>query len=243
MSSIESILKQVRAVLEREPRINLHRHPLRLDLSGDGILTLEGEVESVAAKKLALALAGAVDGIRGMVDYLRLLPAERRGDGAIRDSLCGFLLQEPALLNCTLRARVKGASESLREVGDNPSGQIEVSVEEGVVALAGEVISLSHKRLAGILGWWTPGCRDVVNGLKVVPAEQDDDDEVADALRLAWEKDPLLADVDQLRASVRDCVVTLDGIVPRETEKQAAELDAWCLFGVERVINRIEVRP
>lgn len=242
MSFMETVLKQVRAALEREPRINLHRHPIRMELSEDGILTLEGEVGSVAAKKLALVLAGTVSGIRGMVDRLRLLPTERRGDGAIRDSLCGFLLQEPALLNCTLRARVKGASESLQEVVDNPSGTIEVSVEDGVVALSGEVISLSHKRLAGLLAWWTPGCRDVVNGLKVVPSEQDDDDEVADALRLAWEKDPLLADVDQLRASVRNYVVTLDGIVPRETEKQAAELDAWCLFGVDRVINRIEVR-
>lgn len=242
MSFMETVLKQVRAALEREPRINLHRHPIRMELSEDGILTLQGEVGSVAAKKLALTLASAVAGIRGMVDRLRLLPTERRGDGAIRDSLCGFLLREPALLNCTLRARVKGASESLQEVVDNPSGTIEVSVEDGVVALSGEVISLSHKRLAGLLAWWTPGCRDVVNGLKVVPSEQDDDDEVADALRLAWEKDPLLADVDQLRASVRNYVVTLDGIVPRETEKQAAELDAWCLFGVDRVINRIEVR-
>lgn len=242
MSSKETILKPVRAALEREPRINLHHHPIRMDLGADGILTLEGEVASVAAKKLALALARTATGIQGVVDRLKLLPAEHRGDGAIRDSLSGFLLQDPALQTCTLRVMIKGECKSLREAADNACGAIELAVEDGVITLAGEVISLSHKRLAGVMAWWTPGCRDVVNSLEVVPSEDDDDDEIADALRLAWEKDPLLADVVQLRASVRDCVITLEGIVPRETEKQAAELDAWCLFGVDRVINRIEVR-
>ena len=46
----------------------------------------------------------------------------------------------------------------------------------------GAAISLSHKRLAGVLAWWTPGCRDVVNSLDIVPPERDSDEEVQDAL-------------------------------------------------------------
>lgn len=242
MSSTETILKQVHAALEREPRIHLHRHPIRIDLSSDGNLFLEGEVESVAAKKRTLALAGAVVGIREVTDRLKVQPSERRGDGAIRNSLCAFLLQEPTLQNCALRVSAKGDIKNLREVRENASGLIEIAVDEGVIVLSGEVLSLSHRRLAEVMAWWTPGCCDVINALNVVPPEQDADDEVADALQLVWEKDPLLADAAQLRARVDHYVVTLQGIVPREAEKQAAELDAWCLSGVENVINDIEVR-
>ena len=39
---------QVHAALEREPRVNIHRHPIRI-ASADGVVTLEGEVADVAA--------------------------------------------------------------------------------------------------------------------------------------------------------------------------------------------------
>ena len=93
MAKKEEIVRKVQGALEHEPRINLHRCPVKIDLA-DGAVVLEGEVQSGAAKKLALELAAAVGDIRGGVDRLRIVPAERRGDGAIRDSLCGLLLQE-----------------------------------------------------------------------------------------------------------------------------------------------------
>ena len=37
-------------------------------------------------------------------------------------------------------------------------------------------------------------------------------------------------------------VVTLAGAVPREAERKLAEDDAWYVFGVERVVNRLGVR-
>jgi hypothetical protein len=43
----------------------------------------------VVAKKLALELAASVNGVRGVVDRLRVAPGERRGDGAVRDSVAG----------------------------------------------------------------------------------------------------------------------------------------------------------
>src|SRR3989304_7357562 len=100
----QAVVRQVHGLLEYEPRINLHRYPIKIDFA-DGAVVLEGEVENIAAKKLALELAASVNGIRGVVDRLRIAPAERRGDGAIRDSLCGFLLREPELRNFASRAR------------------------------------------------------------------------------------------------------------------------------------------
>jgi hypothetical protein len=48
-----------------------------------------------------------------------------------------------------------------------------VEVRDDVVTLNGEVPSLSHKRLAGVLECWVPGCRDVIDGLAEVAAQQD----------------------------------------------------------------------
>ena len=35
--------------------------------------------------------------------------------------------------------------------------------------------------------------------------------------------------------------MTLEGNVPSEEQKRRAELDAWALYGVERVVNRLQV--
>jgi osmotically-inducible protein OsmY len=48
-----------------------------------------------------------------------------------------------------------------------------VVVDGDVVTLNGQVPSLSHKRLAGVLAWWVPGVRDVVDGLAVEPTQSD----------------------------------------------------------------------
>lgn len=240
MPSKEATIRQVRGALENEPRINLHRYPIKVDIADD-VVILEGEVESIAAKKLALELAGAVGGIRGVVDRVRIAVAERRGDGALRDALCDFLLRAPEFLNCAIRIRTKGRVETLRDVAAEGSGEIEVAIDDGVVTLEGTVISLSHKRVAGVLAWWTPGCRDVVNALGVVPPEEDNDGEVVDALRLVLEMDPLIQS-DQITASCRNYVVTLEGCVRTEAERHQAELDAWALFAVDKVVNRIELR-
>lgn len=236
----EAIVRTVHGLLEHEPRVNLHRYPIRIGFA-DGAVVLEGEVQDVAAKKLALELAAGVEGVRGVVDRLRIVPGERKGDGAIRDSLSGFLLREPELRTCAIRVRAKGRVETLRDVPPGGAGEIEVAIEEGVITLEGAVISLSHKRIAGVLAWWTPGCRDVVNSLDVVPPQEDNDGEVVDALRVVLEMDPLVQ-ADQVVASCRDYVVTLDGYVRNDEERRRAELDAWSIFAVDRVVNRIAVR-
>jgi osmotically-inducible protein OsmY len=240
MNTSEAVLKQIRAAFEREPRINPHQHAIAMAFD-NGVLTLEGEVGDIAAKKLALELGAAESSVRGVIDRLRIIPSEHRGDGDIRNAVCAFLLQEPTLRNAIVKVWKKGQIEILRHADGEPAGTIVISVENGVITLDGEVLSLSHKRLAGVLAWWTPGCRDVVNGLEVVPPEEDNDDEVADALRLVLEKDPLVH-ADQIRASVSNCVVTLEGLAGDEAERKMAELDAWYLFAVDKVINRIEVQ-
>jgi osmotically-inducible protein OsmY len=240
MADRQAVLKRVHQRLEREPRVNLHRFPVHIAFV-DGAVLLEGEVDDIAAKKLALELAASVDGVRGVVDRLHVVPAQRRGDGAIRDSLVGLLLRQQELSNCTLRMRASGRIETLHDPPEPGSGELEVSVEDGIITLEGRVISLSHKRLAGVLAWWTPGRRDVINSIAVVPEQQDSDDEVVDALRLIYDMDPQVPQ-DRIQPRCRDYVVTLEGTVSSDLQKRQAELDAWYLFAVDRVENHLEVR-
>ena len=242
MPEMTSVEKAVKAAFERGHDINLHRYPIRLEFDvTKGALTLEGEVENIIAKKRAFEIASQVEGIQGVMDRLTVAPGERRGDGAIRDSLVQELLQEPTLLPSTIRVHHKGSAETLRESTETDGGVIEVIVNEGIIQLKGVVPSLSHKRLAGVLAWWTPGCRDVINGMRVSPPETDNDDEIADALRLVLEKDPLIH-ADQIGIRVRNRIVTLTGLVGNQEEKKMAELDAWYLLGVNKVVNEIDTR-
>ena len=229
----------MRDALGGDPRIDLARHPVSLGFA-DGVLTMEGEVESLAAKKLALERAAAVEGVGHIVDRVRVRPAQPMADGEIGVHVCDALLEEPAFLNCAVRLRRAGRQRGLREPA-GAVGRVEVGVEDGVVTLSGEVPSLAHKRLAGVLAWWIPGSRDVVNGLEVLHAEEDSESEIADAVRIALEKDPLLDDAG-IRVAVRGTVVELEGSVPSALQRDAAESDAWYVFAVDAVVNRIEVR-
>jgi osmotically-inducible protein OsmY len=235
----DAVRKQVHAALEREARIHLHRYPIRVE-AADSTVILEGEVGDVAAKKLALELAAAVRGVRAVVDRLRVAPGERRGDGAVRDSLARMLLEQPELKGCSFNMKTNERTMVLRRVDQDPAGDIGLSVTDGVILLEGHVISQSHLRFAGALAWWTPGRRDVINALEVRPAYEDRDDEVIEAMRLVLEADPEL-DSDLIRARCRAKVVTLEGSVPNEHQKHRAELDAWSLFAIRGVVNRLEV--
>lgn len=236
----EPVLKAVRASFEREPRINLHRYPVRIEYA-DGVLTLEGEVEHVAAKKIGMKLAVGVAGVAGIVDRLHVKPASRMGDGAILEAVRDVLLQEPALMNCTIRIRRKGALETVREATVEPRGVIQVSVKDGVVLLDDHVLTQTQKRIAGVLAWWVPGSRDVVNGMEVMDPTEDTDEELAKAVRLALKKDPFV-DPDRITVTVQSGVVRLDGDVPSEPQREMAEFDAWYVFGVDNVDNRLSVR-
>ncbi len=233
-----SILEEVRRRLEAEPRVDVARHPVALSVA-DGVLTMEGELADLGAKKLALERAAAVAGVEHIVDRLRVAPAIAMGDAEIRDHVRDLLRAEPELQPLAREPPSPDAAPALRP--DVVVGTIGLSVADGVVTLDGIAPSLAHKRLAGALAWWVPGVRDVVNGLEVVPPEADDDGEISDAVRLVLETDPLV-DATQLGVSTDRAVVTLTGVVRCDVERQAAERDAWCVFGVDGVNSEIQVR-
>jgi len=237
----QEITKSLRAALEHEPRVNLHRDRIEIAF-GQGVATLAGEVADIAAKRLALEHAAALPAVIGVIDRLHVRPAEPMGDGEIADRVVGALSQEPVFEECAIRRQVGEVAEQVRAAGpERKRYWIECRVDGGVVTLDGDVPSLSHKRLAGALAWWVPGSRDVVNGLGVEPDEQDNEGEILDALRLVLEKDPLV-DATRIRASCEGSIITLDGYAANDRQRDLAEYDAWAVFGVDKVINRIAVQ-
>ena len=238
MIRAEEVIGAIQASLERDTRVNMHANNIELSYS-DGVITVTGEVDWIASKKIILEYAAAPSPVSGVVDRLRVAPAERMEDGAIRDHVCNALVDESAYDTYSIRANVKGQMETVRNIPD-PNRIIDVEISEGVVTLNGTVESISHKRLAGVLAWWVPGSRDVVNGMELNPPMGDNDDEVSDALRLVLEKDPMV-NASQISIRSKDAVVTLDGAVSTESSKRAAEADAWYLFGVNGVINNLVV--
>lgn len=240
MNDSNPMLKRMRAALERHPGVNLHTNPITL-LSVDGLLTLNGEVEDIAAKRLVRRIAVELFGADQIRERLRVRPTEVLGDGAICDALRKRLMQERALRDLVMKVDVDGRQPPAEPSHENGSESIAISVNHGIATLRGAVSSLMMKRLLEVLVWWTAGVAGVENRLHVMPNETDNDDEISDAVRMVLEKDPSL-DAGQISVRVTDAVVTLEGLVPgREHERMASE-DVWYIPGVHGVVNHLKRR-
>ncbi|MEZ0601978.1 BON domain-containing protein [Paraburkholderia sp. IW21] len=244
MQSGDTVLKQVMAVFERESHLKLHNHPIHMSFDGSALI-VAGEVPDIASKKRLLQLTRMHSEGQRLVDQLRVTVNPPVGDGELRTRIGERLAQAAEFRNCVICARVKGQLEVLRgtmdQAGNDGSGVVEVTVEDGVATLTGQVISLSHRRLASVTAWWVGGCRDVVNLLEVVAVEADGDDEISEALHLVLEAD-LRVRAEQITINVKNHRITLAGWVASEAERRQAEQDAWCLDAIGGVVNRIQVR-
>ena len=231
-------VKEVRAALEREPRINLHRDSIDVDMEGD-TLSLRGEAQSIAAKRLATRIAS---GIASRVsDHIRLSPTETLDDGAIKDAIALAFEQESAFRECNIAVSWHEQHEVIRATQRALACTLHITIHEGIVTLEGAVESLSHRRLAEALTWWCAGVTDVVDRVRIVPEQSDSDPEITDAVNLVLEKDPLVHS-GQIHVATSHGTVTLAGLVREEQEREMAEMDVWYLGGVNQVVNHIQVR-
>lgn len=167
------LLQQALKALRSEPRLGRHFKPDLIRLESDGALLIEGEVDTVAQKRLALERLAAIPGINGIVDRLHLRPSVPMSNDGILDHLRKVFLQEPALAGARVVERENKQIRLLRDSPGDDVGAIEFEVDNGVVTLNGSLPSLASKRLAGVLAWWVPGSRDVINGIAVEPPEED----------------------------------------------------------------------
>jgi osmotically-inducible protein OsmY len=158
--------------------------------------------------------------------------------GALKQALAG----DPALADCGISPDGDDHARTAILSPEGWTGGISVAVRAGVAVLDGEVPSLLHRRLAEVLVRRFPGCRDVVNRIAVVPAEEDSEEKLACAVRAAlhrsserWARDITLR--------VRGSTVVLEGAVHTPLEAEGAARTTGYVPGVDRVVNRLVVEP
>jgi osmotically-inducible protein OsmY len=110
-----------------------------------GVVTLTGEVPSLAQKRLADVLAWWVPGTCDVVNDLAVQPAEADSDEAVCDAVRLALDRDPAVHPAAVR----------------------VSARDGLLALDGSVPAASEIAAAEHDAWLVSGVRDVVNRLAV----------------------------------------------------------------------------
>lgn len=131
--------------------------------------------------------------------------------------------------------------EALREDPRVWNSHIDVSTDEGIVTLNGTVISLMHKRYAGLVARKIHGVRSVLNQVSVVTLPRPDADIVADiGMRIQHNT---TGQVRRLRIEVDAGNVRLHGEVTSFGLSAEAELAATSVPGVRSVANGIVIRP
>lgn len=217
----------VRAAIDRHPRLG-PADDIRITLE-DGVLTLEGTLERISARRLVPRVAAEASGL-GIRDRLRLARSEVRDDDSIASDVERALAGEPLLAGYTIARQGAAPAAASRSIA--------IQVQDKVVRLEGEVEGLLHRRLAEVRAWWTAGAADVDNRLRVEPAEHDSDEAITAAVRAVLERDPRV-DASRLAVRTDDRVVMLIGVQPEPEQRIAAAQDAWFVAGVHEVHNRI----
>jgi osmotically-inducible protein OsmY len=226
---------RIHAALQADGTVDPGQCELEVETDPDETVRLRGFVPDLAAKRLVPRAAREVLGHAAISDQLRLKPASPQPDDRLADLLDRALRTEPVFEGTPV---ARAGEEPIPA----PGPRIVVTAEDGVLGLAGEVGSLSHRRLAEAIAWWIPGVCDVDNRLHVVPPEQDDDGEISEALALVLERDPALS-AEAVRPRVHDAVVHLEGTVRSREQAERAIHDCWTIAGVHGVRDALSITP
>ncbi len=143
-----------------------------------GVVTLQGTVPSEAARSRAIAVAKANDGVKSVVDQLRIAPATRSGAAKAGDKVEGAAEK-------TVDKTGSAANKTGRAIDDGwikskiyaqyladwntvlDDSDIDVDVKDNVVTLNGRVKSAEAKTKAVAVAKATDGVKSVNDMLKV----------------------------------------------------------------------------
>lgn len=222
------ILSGLRSALHKDRWVQPEAEGIDVAVTRHGII-LNGSTETLGAKRRAVILANMA-GETAVIDCLRRRPAGSTGDNEIARQLCSRLEQEPVFRDYGIALMKGNRIDAYRQ--PNPTGYIIiVSVDEGAIRLTGSVGSLSHRRMAEVLCWWLEDCQFVDNELEVSPQQEDNDDEINDAVRLCLEKDPFIGS-GQLHVYTAAAIVRIEGSLRGISQRSRVLHDVWSVAGV-----------
>jgi osmotically-inducible protein OsmY len=162
---------------------------------------------------------------------------------SIAEGYCGQFAKEKVGMKTDIQLQRDVLNELQWEPSVN-AAEIGVSVKEGVVTLTGFVDSFAEKMTAERAAKRVYGVKALANEIEVrLPGSSERTDvDMARAALSAIEWD-ISVPHEQIKVTVRDGWVTLEGYVDWEYQKEATERALRNLTGIRGIINLISVKP
>ncbi len=216
MKTDAQLKKDVMEELQWDPSFNATKIGVAVN---DGVVTVTGHLDTFAEKQAVERAVQRVHSVKtiAMEIDVKLDPRHQRSDSEIA-------------------AAVESA---LKWHADVPEDRIRVKVEQGRVALEGEVDWDHQRQSAAAAVACLTGVVGVDNAIRLkastMPAN------VADCIRDALARHAE-QQAGQIEVSAKGSTVTLSGRVDSWAERSAAQAAAWSALGVQNVVNEIKVR-
>ena len=186
----------------------------------DGVVTLSGQVDSLAQKLHAERAVFKVAGVRALAEDIQLgvSPTANKTDSEIAASVLSALTWHSAV----------------------PQDLIRIKVEEGIVTLEGEVEWAFQRNSAKSAVSRLLGVRHVNDLITIAPKVFITD--VKSKISAALHRSASI-DAEKISAEVDGNRVVLRGKVRSYAEKEDAEEAVWCAPGVTKVESYLEIEP
>lgn len=210
----QDLLDIITTDLLNDPRLSSHRIQVSVV---EGVVTLDGCVQSFRRKLLAHEIVSCYEGVRDLVNRLRVEPSEPAGDREVADRV---------------RAALDASADVTKET-------VTVAVHDGKVTLEGNVGCHWERVVAEDVALSVRGVRDVRNLLVVNLMEKADDEEVSHAISAALLRACGLTH-SQIHVAVSNNTVVLAGEVPSFAHKETAHRVVE-RFGLTHVRNDLVV--
>ena len=184
----------------------------------NGIVTLSGQVDTYSKKTMAERAAKKVSGVLAIAEDIQVgnSPGYRKTDTEVAEAVVNGLKWHTMI----------------------PEEKIQVSVEDGIVKLEGEVEwEYQRTQPASAIENLT-GVRSVTNLISVKPKITSS--EIQKKINAAFQRSATI-DSGKIKAEVMGSRVTLRGKVRSFSEKEDAENAAWFAPGITSVTSKLEI--
>ena len=188
--------------------------------TADGIVTLAGRVDRLLERVRAVKLVEAVEGVRSVVNTIRLEMPER-SDAAVLEDVRAALTDDPA----------------------TDSYEIVPTVVNGTVNLAGTVPTWRGRQLAMHVARSVRGVTAVSSELGIAYESIRPDAQIKADVERVLETDIWVRSPDGIEVDVREGTVVLIGEVNSVIGRNRAIEDAWVAGTTEVVADDLTVRP
>lgn len=209
----DTIALNVKEALHQDPRVLASEIQVSTE---KGIVRLSGTAWNLADKRYAELEAKKVNGVRGVIDEIKVEPAYRPDTDILQD----------------VRRRLMDSS-TIHSPG------VGITVLNGEVALQGTVASWTEMRQAELLAGEVMGVKAVRSHLAIEARRKRPDNQIRKDVEATLQRDVYLTGLP-IKVSVEKGIVTLKGEVGNAYQKERAWEDAW-IDGVTSVKDQTTV--